>query len=132
MTEKEQYIKMSNCPEIQGGWVPKVGDLTNAGIIDIIREGIIYLSGLGGNCYTQNTLKWLPRQGQLQDMVVQGSTEYNLQLGFNHWLTKFACSETGYKPLEIMMFSMRQLWLAFVMWKLHKKKWNGTEWYTEL
>ena len=69
---------------------------------------------------------WLPTQSQLQEMVGgfpevferfadsvgRNAFDYGQEEMFDYELHATTCT------------SMEQLWLAFVMWELHQKKWN--------
>jgi hypothetical protein len=61
---------------------------------------------------------WLPRQDQLQEMIEKKNTR-ELLMRFTDWVEKETNSRRE---------SMEQLWLAFVMWTLYQKKWNGEDW----
>lgn len=63
---------------------------------------------------------WLPRQDQLQEMVIGKVEMWTTAITGLHNLAKFA--ET------IEFGSMEQLWLAFVMKEKYSKVWNGDEW----
>lgn len=67
---------------------------------------------------------WLPKQDQLQDMVMP---EYNI----------YGCDEIELfmddlhafqKELNPLFNSMEELTLAFVMKHKYQKEWNGTDW----
>lgn len=69
---------------------------------------------------------WLPQQADLQKMIIDSYRE--------HWgnavyagMMEEAVSFASQYPYP----SMEQLWLAFVMWGLHQKRWSGTEWVKE-
>lgn len=81
MDTSETYIKMCDCPEIQGEWEPKVGDwVGHTGsspqpitVISCIEEWRGSPISLGEN-YGLSQKSWLiylPRQGQLQEMLSQ-------------------------------------------------------------
>ncbi len=130
----KQYTNMCDCPEIQNGWKPKRNDNY---ILGSARPGDKHFAVITlGCCWEKcegcnvevNMLRdeciWLPRQDQLQDMV-EGHTAWNLSNLFVAWTNH----TDAYKHIDIMNeFSMEQLWLAFVMWELHKKKWDGDKW----
>lgn len=63
---------------------------------------------------------WLPRQDQLQEMMIETGTNINLLHYFVSWIdnTYNLCSWD----------SMEQLWLAFVMKERYSKVWNGEDW----
>ena len=69
-------------------------------------------------------LIWLPRQDQLQGMGRE-DTDYYTLMKFDTWVFNLA---RVYDDIIIEKFSMEQLWLAFVMWELHSKKWDGSDW----
>lgn len=117
MDTSKEYIKMCDCPEVQGGWVPLIGDFSYLSILGDVSINCGYNRAVG--CGET----WLPRQDQLQEMV-----ELNLinrLTTFESYLIKnwYIRSNFWWKNT-----SMEQLWLAFVMWELHKKKWDGTGW----
>ena len=63
---------------------------------------------------------WLPRQDQLQKMVV-GT--------FMEKLDRFVLFYGTYPIFpEGLGLSMEQLWLAFVMSEKYNKRWNGEDW----
>ena len=67
---------------------------------------------------------WLPRQDQLQEMVLPMYRYYQLESmlwDFEKWCELFVPAHT----------SMEQLWLAFVMKKNRTKIWDGEEWIKE-
>ena len=67
---------------------------------------------------------WLPRQDQLQGMVVQeGESSYELIERF-----KDICWHDEYNMYGRQFLSMEQLWLAFVMKERWNKTWNGKDW----
>ena len=70
--------------------------------------------------YSQ-TFIWLPRQDQLQEMVLESNHPDELLKIIGHF-HDFACGVTP------QFDSMEQLWLAFVMKEKYKKTWNGEEW----
>lgn len=63
---------------------------------------------------------WLPRQDQLQAMVIKTGTATNLACYFHSWIQD--------KGNLASHDSMEQLWLAFVMYEKYGKVWNGTDW----
>ena len=65
---------------------------------------------------------WLPRQDQLQEMVVDK---------FENFLyMNYAADEYSSLKNQSYLASMEQLWLAFVMKEKYNKIWNGEEWIT--
>ena len=121
MDTSETYIKMCDCPEIQ--------ELRHTmGQLDTILWGpksVYVMPNLVGN--QSLPLIWLPRQDQLQEMVVQ---KYELARGVLHRFVEWERENSGLttKYIEFNSFSMEQLWLAFVMKEKHNKVWNGEVW----
>lgn len=68
---------------------------------------------------------WIPRQDQLQAMVLD-TDAITTEFKFHGWIIT-----SNYIPIGLPQLSMEQLWLAFVMWELYKKKWDGTTWGNE-
>lgn len=63
---------------------------------------------------------YLPRQDQLQEML-QPIGIYDLIWGFQNWWL-----ETD--PSKQNLYTMEQLWFAFVMRQKYNKIWNGKDW----
>jgi len=133
MDTSNQYIKMSDCPEIQEQWKPEIGDWValrknkkSVGIVVGILgpPRTIYVQLIGGwrNIYSTLECIWLPRQDQIQDMCKpkiredqknthayvkgdnpEGFINSCLLGDFFRWEDKY------YKTYS----SMEQLWLAF-------------------
>ncbi len=109
MDVSEQYIKMCDCPEIQ-----KVWGATSQERQDFFQQGV------------HGYEVWLPRQDQLQEMVLSDFVQqeggylptYWLLHKFEHWLPDYRYANT----------SMEQLWLAFYMSEKFSKKWDGDKW----
>lgn len=64
----------------------------------------------------------LPRQDELQEMVLFNKTPCQLSSDFYHWHTNQSWDYPN------MFTSMEKLWLAFVMSELYHKKWSNGEW----
>jgi hypothetical protein len=77
---------------------------------------------IGGYYARDERQIWLPRQDQLQKMIGD-KPAYQYPLGKCIAIQKFAFSNDAHA-----LFSMEQLWLAFVMFERYKKKWTGSEW----
>ncbi len=78
---------------------------------------------------------WLPLTDQLQEMIDLPGRQFvfsNEMTTNEKYSDKYTnkClvwrGEEGY--WTVYAKSMAQLWLAFVMFELYKKKWSGTEW----
>ena len=142
MDKTELYIKMSDCPEIQGLAPERHGCEIHGEWFVGLPSGWV-LSEDGGYYYGEHMedtkVVWLPRQDQLQEMVTsQDLAHYevinpnepplidNLLSAFQQfsnkqpWMGK--ADTIGNRP------SMEQLWLAFVMKQRYNKAWNGEEW----
>ena len=129
MTEQEIYALMSDCPEIQDGWEPMVGDLTDKGIVTRVhdKKSFCTIEDHPGVelFYYRNELIYLPRQGQLQDMIVDYDCFKDSSITI---LTKKLYEFSLYNNINHLFTSIRQLWLAFVMWELHSKRWEEGKW----
>ena len=74
---------------------------------------------------------WLPRQDQLQKLIIPFKLPKNCEslgedchnLAYHFGL--FILNKWDYC---IKFKSMEQLWLAFVMWRKYRKKWNKGNW----
>ena len=117
MDTTEQYIKQcEKAEEIQGiGWVTPVDMNWYAGP----KSHHIYR---GGYDTIETNYIWLPRQDQLQEMVDWVS--FTVSRRNDQW--RMNANHEIY-----LADSMEQLWLAFCMWELHKKVWNGEDWHGE-
>lgn len=133
MDTSELYIKMADCPEIQEAWRgrgndPKIGDFTDKGIVVQLcyREAILTKDVVSLYTYQDKYSSWnvfrlskdkiifLPRPDQSQAMV-QGKVIYLIDAFYFFAQTN-------------LVNSWEQLWLAYVMWELHKKQWDGKKW----
>lgn len=133
MDTSETYIKMcEKATEIQSLWKPQNGDFCwhdNEGD-DIYgvwefpaEKSIAILTEVKTPDWWLNWL-WLPRQDQLQEIIIGK---------IDHWTT----ATTGLSNLakfaeEIEFDSMEQLWLAFVMKDKYDKIWNGEDWVVKI
>jgi len=143
MDTSKEYIKMCDCPEIQGQWKPSEGD--NFSFINepkIIKDYEIWalekreLSSIEewneiiktmGNHFVDHFIEardcfvWLPRQDQIQEMLQP------IEL---HELLEVCMEPDGIMQIALHEYaeSMEQLWLAFYMYEKHKKAWDGKKW----
>ncbi len=151
MDTSEQYIKMCDCPEIQGQWKPSEGD--NFSFINepkIIKDYEIWalekreLSDIKewneiiktmGNHFVDHFIEardcfvWLLRQDQIQEMM--GWHMIKAMSFFSDFFQEEMIEQVGIgnQPKKNPKFnSMEQLWLAFYMCEKHKKTWNGKKW----
>ncbi len=109
MDTSEQYIKMCNCPEIQGKKVA-IRDKDNFVYIEI-KKRAYYI--------------WLPRQDHIQDMMGK-DYKNTLDMLCDFYAVITVDQPTGFQ--KMFEISMEQLWLVFYMFKKHRKKWDGKKW----
>ena len=121
MDKSEQYIKMCNCEEIQGWWVPEVGDWTDKGkVVRVFKDQVWLAFTESGTTIDEHKsqLIWLPLQWQWQEMVKKGRSIHALLDDFYEWRSIF----------YIDTDSAEQLWLAYFFQELHQKRWTGEKW----
>ena len=71
---------------------------------------------------------WLPTQVQLQKMLPLEARSYLGPIRDFAFEQSVAMQDIR---LNVYVFTtMESLWLAFVMFELHQKRWNGSEWLT--
>ena len=145
MDTSDEYIKMSNYPEIQddkkyndGDFFYRAGDIYvcgkwEAGAIIQYQDPIFEIFDGGYEYdkiefYDVDDAVWLPRQDQLQEMIKTPELEdpFCMCVAFYKWWSEAKANwdndpDNGYSTME-------QLWLGYVMQQLHGKKWNGEEW----
>jgi hypothetical protein len=136
MDISEKYIEMCRqAIEIQNLWKRDDGDFAYTdGDLDSYSKGtrIIwhYKMAHGGyhnwdyNWYMPEGCIWLPRQDQLQDMVMPEFEVYGCD-AIEHFMDVFHGFQEENNPL---FDSMEELTLAFVMHQNYQKKWNGIKW----
>ena len=115
MDVSSEYIKMcERAEEIQKGWRPYMGDFLYCPQICTIA---IYSS----EPKPHKDDIWLPRQDQLQEMVMGEKIWWKLNQSFWNWLWT--------KEDIVSNKSMEQLWLAFAMKEKYGKvsKWVEEE-----
>lgn len=78
--------------------------------------------------YEDNELNfvWLPRQDQLQEMVVKENYNHNPVLiqNFHEFVWDIELCQYQFSREIWYDISMEKLWLAFVMYKKYNKKWD--------
>jgi hypothetical protein len=128
MDNTELYIKMCDkAVEIQD-------QQPEMGLAPLNNEKVFL--GLNGNYWIgamdwveqQIYYIWLPKQDQLQNMIdnlfytTKNNTGLiNMVIGIDYWA----------RMEKDIYLSMEQLWLAFMMREMYKKKWNGENWIKE-
>ena len=138
MDTSEIYIKMcEKAEEIQKTHILIYSDLCVAWYTGEFYEPKGYRIGYylqdnlvkridSNETFVKQTLIWLPRQDQLQEMVKREYKE-SPQAGLWYVFQKFVT----YRIVNIEeddLPSWEQLWLAFCMVEKFKKVWNGEEW----
>jgi len=157
MDASEIYIKQCDCEEIQGQRKPKVekmpdgrwhkeweleagdfiGVYSTYNLLEIEIKGTtiydpyfynkkedadINISTVGfdeGDGYTAKKIVWLPRQDQIQAMF--NEKPFVLSKRFDEEMENYITGNPD-------NWSFEMLWLAFYMWKRHKKIWDGEKW----
>ena len=128
MDTSETYIKQSDCPEIQGLVRYKPAVLT---FFDEGKKERPLRIGEDGSYFWGKKEIWLPRQDQLQEMVIPEDekdclNKYIVLLDdFQDWVLNDC---TGLEWAHLHAVTMEQLWLAFVMKEKFNKTWNGDKW----
>ena len=124
MDTSEQYIKMSDCPEIQSQkYTCEYGYHKNF-------DGHRYV------IFNKEKTVWLPRQDQIQKMI--GADDKNTS--FENWISKLLSFikyhpqwdinlPNGYKTIGFFE-TFEQIWLGLYMAEKHKKKWDGEKWHS--
>jgi hypothetical protein len=155
MDTSPEYVKMCDCPEIQDGWAPSVGDyvwrkytifgevIDNALWPDGKRQEVVILHfkssvdgyyhavNAAGDDRTFNSVADMHKATSIwlprQDQLQEMVTE-----GFTPCLD--LCNLFAWymhnRPNDIALewSSLEQLWLAFVMAEKYGKHWNGEAW----
>ncbi len=136
MDTSETYIKMcEKAGEIQGAW-QKVGDDAVGGDFyfptkDDGYEQVVRIADyeFPYPARSRDSLIFLPRQDQLQEMVKDRL--FHIWGGMNDL---YMTASTGNKDCHTVgkrFMSMEQLWLAFVMKEKFGKVWSNGEWIKE-
>ena len=123
MDTSEQYIKMCAGAQRYLG-VPKS---FMAPYIDTERNVILEFPYLK-NCTPLYTQDQLQRMVSIIRYSGENYTNTALNDNLNRWLYR---KPNPYQWGVLELFSMEQLWLAFVMHELHNKKWMGNKWTTQ-
>ncbi len=123
----ETYIKMCDCPEIQGQWESKEGDKYSSRVIG--HEGIYILRrDYAPDMRTKalnGIIVWLPRQEDIQAMFPDGTCWYEKHFRFYEWAGR--TTETTLSAWN-RFDSVEQTWLMFYMEAAHNKTWTEKGW----
>ena len=141
MDTSKEYIKMcKHAKEIQDLWKPKFSDFVFHFVEDLEEVGIvvsclrkspdIYVNGRVKYIYKLDTLCWIPRQDQLQELSWNTDIAEN---NITHLLMRFYDTIHGNDPEDRDFYwtqfnTLEQLWLTFYMWSKHHKTWNDNQW----
>lgn len=132
MDTSEEYVKMcENADEIQSS----SNGFDDRLFVGIEKKGIhkhtmyfySYTEDIPDGCVTV----WLPRQDQLQDMIIANRTiisnPINLFKVLVYWLSDTEALD--FDPDGLLSFdTMEKMWLAYYMKTCHHKMWNGNGW----
>jgi len=126
MDKSTPYIKMCESAKvIQKQWKPEFGDFFVSMSLGLTSACQPIVSDLEKKVSYLKTIKavWLPRQDQLQEMVIEKyATPWDLAIAFSNLLMD---DKTSYFD---KFDSMEKLWLAFIMLGKYKKKWKEGAW----
>ena len=127
MDTSETYIKM--CEKAEEIQLKHRWQSEDHGI-DCVGTPFVYCFAcerlIGGPCpeYYRDSV-WLPRQDQLQGMLPEFKAKSGFVPSVAQHFADFVCSDKLYPfPFE----TFEQSWLAYVMFELYHKVWNGQEW----
>lgn len=134
MDTSETYIKMCNCPLIQGEWKlpPFAHDFCYR-----VRDGLIKPGqNLSAMEFDAEEWLWLPRQDQIQEMIFNATGDFDTSIAHITLVRNFAyfCGAGGEEDAEgcsnvsIRKGTLEVLWLAFYMYYCHKLIWDGEKW----
>ncbi len=126
MDTSSYYIKMCEyATVIQKQWKPDFGDFfvsLSSGRTSPCQSVVSELERKASYLKTIKAV-WLPRQDQLQDMVIgKYPTSWDLAIAFSNAL--MADNVSYFDRFD----SMEKLWIAFVMIEKHRKTWKDGEW----
>lgn len=132
MDKTEQFIKMSDCPEVQkyrkGQKDFHIGDLIANFLLGKYSkanfQGIVIFEQ-HDEIRERQLAVWLPRQDDIQKMM-RKDYKNTLDMLCDFYAVITVDQPTGFQ--QMFEVSMEQLWLVFYMYKKHKKKWNGERW----
>jgi len=125
MDKSSPYIKMCESATVmQKQWKPEFGDFFVSMSLGLISQSQPITSDLEKKSYLKTIeAVWLPRQDQLQDMVIEKyATPWDLAIAFSNVLMDD--NESYFDKFD----SMEKLWLAFIMLEKCKKRWKDGEW----
>jgi len=113
MDKTETYVKMADCEEVQGQ------HKFDEELKDFITFRVFPIKG--EKDYKRARKVWLPRQDQIQEMMLGIGSIHQFFVKFFYWYS----SETR---MMSHLITAEQLWLAFYMLDKHGKIWDGEKW----
>lgn len=135
MDTSEKYIKMcGKTEEIQELWNPQRGDFYSSmrekeGLLTQAHLDLVEFIPFGGIKRIKHDMIWLPRQDQLQEIVIKKDLEdYGASAELAHRFSRWVEKNCNIKHWNN---SMEQLWLAFIMEEKYEKIWDSKEWVKE-
>ena len=143
MDTSEIYIKMCDCPEIQGNWTYGLRDWVlfshvaynqdrDESPIHVVSHIDMEVGSYFKANYPKGAYFWLPRQDQIQEMIPKCTCLHPLEKLQCILARLIAFSEEEDDGYSCKFISMEQLWLAFYMQRKHYKRWNGKKWNKEM
>lgn len=130
---EDNFTKMCDCPEIQDGWEPKVGDWTDRGVIIYIRF-LSVKTYLACSYRQEETGREIKEYGNVKhDLIYKPSIEQLMGMvkHNDYWYVQhdmFDRYVVSMKPAYKKRFvHEREVRLAFVMHELHNKRWGAGE-----
>jgi len=137
MDISKKYIEMcEGAEEIQkiGKEIPmlKGDDMFYHPSVDVVEIWCRWLQLEKGKDFLENLI-WLPRQNELQEMVLKSFDVVEKIQALKDFIfithKKIGPNDVWMTDDYIMSLeSMEQLWLCYVMEEKFKKSWNGKEW----
>jgi len=121
----ELFIRMcQEARELQEQWEAKPGDRAK-----YPGYQVQFLDRGHMDYYNFESLIWLPRQEDLQQIVLNKFKDLHwstnhLLWHFNSWFKDFLDLTSKY----CLNYDLTQLWLCYVMEEFYKKYWSGTTW----
>ena len=123
----DRYVQMSRkAEEIQRLWAPAEGDMFADELchVSMVNRPILDHLNKSFNQGKRENYVWLPRQDQLQEMVLP------MLEGNCHWMLE-ECYKFITLPYSLQLESMEQIWLAFIMKEKNGKIWDAEYEYWE-
>ena len=125
MDKTLEYVQMcKGAQEIQDAW-----DKYNAHVGDMCARLRPNGGGYAPMVFVRTSHEWtiwLPRQDQLQDMVIDA-----YRTGWQDSIILGLMEEVVAWGKQLPYASMEQCWLCFVMHVKYAKVWTGAEWVSE-